>query len=470
MLRRCHLFVVFAVLLSAVGLVALPAQGAEWPQGAWAPPLALTVPISRFSAQGADVRTVLCRLDNECGLVFGYADIDPGSAPPASVTLSLENCTIGDVVAQLAKATPGFEWSTVDGVVTAVRLGADGKHPPVFDATVAAFDCADLPLHEFRSRLLGALAELKDKPPMYGFEHDVYGAGGVPSVTLHLANVSCLELLTKSAGLLNRSWVLDLDTSRARAVFMMGKRWGALPAGKVEVEVAPGAPKQSSPGQPPSPEVVQERVRAAILDARLRRVQGEEAADELASLIGDRWAGEYATMDVLEAVRLLGDMRAETAIDVLVRNIDLGGTSSVKTLREQMKAAADGTGMWATGANANVPPEMRQEVTYEVWVRSFRAVEALTKIGLPAVPALLDALGATDPNAPPGPSEPTYAQEEREGKVILLCETLQRMLGKEEAVRRLEEAAAAREDAAAAGRLRDAAKRITEGAVLPGLP
>jgi hypothetical protein len=85
------------------------------------------------------------------------------------------------------------------------------------------------------------------------------------------------------------------------------------------------------------------------------------------------------------------------------------------------------------------------------------------------VPAVLDAIGATDPNAPPGPNEPVYAQEERERKVILFCETLQRMLGRETAVRELEEAAAAQKDAAAAGRLREAAERITEGVMLPGV-
>jgi hypothetical protein len=354
-------------------------------------------------------------------------------------------------------------------VVTAIRLGDDGRRQALLDANIAAFDAADLPLADLKSRLLGVLAELKACPPLYSFGHEVQGAGGVPRATLHLADVSALQLLNTAARLLNQSWVLDLDTSRKPAVFMMGKSWGALPAGKVEVELAPGAPKQPSPGQPPSPEVVQERLHAAILDARLRRVQGEAAADELASLVEDTWARQHAWADVLEAVRLLGDMRAETAIGVLVRNIDIGGACPLKTLRERMKAAADGTGMWATGANANVAPKMRQEVTYEVWVRSFPAVEALGKIGLPAVPAVLDAIGATDPNAPPGPNEPVYAQEERERKVILFCETLQRMLGRETAVRELEEAAAAQKDAAAAGRLREAAERITEGVMLPGV-
>jgi len=212
---------------------------------------------------------------------------------------------------------------------------------------------------------------------------------------------------------------------------------------------------------------VKERVHGALLDARLRRVQGEEAADELASLIGDTWARRHAWMDVLEAVRLLGDMRAETAVDALVRNIDIGSASSVKMLREQLKAAKDGTGVYASAPNT--PPETRQAIAREVWVRSFPAVEALGKIGLAAVPAVLDALATTDPNAPPAPNEPVYAQEERERKVVLFCETLERMLGKESAVRKLEEAAAAQKDEAA-GRLRDAAKRIAEGVMLPGLP
>ncbi len=454
------------LLLVALGPGALAAHAADWPAGTWAPALALDVPIAHFSAQDANPVTILCRLANECGLVFGYADIIPGSAPPARVTFTLEGCTVRDVTTELSKTTPGFQWGTVDGVVTAIRLGDDGSRPAVLDANIAAFDAADLPLGDFKSRLFGALAELKAFPPLYSFGHEVYGARGIPRVTLHSANVSALQLLNRSAALLNQSWMLDLDTSRQRAVFQMGTSWGALPTGKVEVEVAPGAPKGTAPGQPPTREAVQEGVHAALLNARLRRVQGEEAADELASLIDDMWARQYAWMDVLEAVELLGNMRAETATDALVRNIDLGG-AAVKTLREQLNAAKEGTGVY--GNAPDTPPEARQAVAYQAWVRSFPAVEALLKIGLPAVPGILSALADIDSTTPPGPNEPTNAQTEREGKVILFCETLQRMLGRQAAADRLEQEAAAQQDAAAATRLRDAAKRITEG-VMPSVP
>jgi hypothetical protein len=94
-------------------------------------------------------------------------------------------------------------------------------------------------------------------------------------------------------------------------------------------------------------------------------------------------------------------------------------------------------------------------------------VDALVKIGTAAVPSLLKCIAETDAQAPVGQPEAPWAMGEHKAKVILLCKTLDDILGDEASVKRLRDAATAEKDPARAQRLNAASDRIAKGLMPP---
>jgi len=445
-----------APLLAALFWTAPTRAEVTWHRPVWTPEKGLQVRVAEFAATQVDVLTALMILDNECGLVFGYADPWLPVEPSPTFDLSAKDATVEEIVQRIKAAAPGFDFARLDGVVTVARLSPKGERPAFLKAVVPRFEAVEAPPDELKEKVRAEVYRLPGLPSLYSFGR---GSAKEPRTTIQLAEVPVEALLAKTAAAIGESWVLAIHRSGESASFSMGRGWGLSRGVQYAVRLAEGAPKEPVPGELPPPDVVKERVASAVRDGRVALGDLDEAVAELAALVDDPWVRANGGSGLADAIQLLGDARAVEAAPVLARSAAACGAASYE--------------QWLKDAAASQPagePAPARDVVYLFWVRQFACLPALEKIGPPAVPAIVGELSTTQIPPAPGAVEMVTAPQERESKVIILCEALQRILGKESAVRKLEEAAAAQKDEAAAGRLRDAAKRITEGVMLPGLP
>jgi len=435
-----------------VGAGALALAGVPWQRSAWTPDKGLQVGVAEFTATQVDVLTALMILDNECGLVFGYADPWVPVEPSPTFDLSVRDATVEEIVERIKAAAPGFDFAMLDGVVTVGRLSAKGERPAFLKTVVPRFEVVEAPPSELKDKVTAEVFRVPGLPTLYSSGR---GEPKEPKTTLQLADVALETLLARAAAALGESWVLRVGRSGDAASFNMGRGWGLSRGVHYAVRLAEGAPKEPIPGELPPPDVVQERVASAVRDGRLALRDLDEVVAELADLVDSPWVRDNAAPGgIPDAIQLLGDSRAVEAAPVLARNAGFSGTAAA-TYELWLKSA-----LASRPAGEAAPP---QEVVYLFWLQEFPCLPALEKIGLPAVPAIVGELSTTQIAPAPGAVEMVTAPQERESKVIILCEALQRILGKEAAVLRLEQEAAARKDEAEAARLREAAARITAG-------
>ena len=443
-----------------------PARAVDWPEAPWSPAAAMGVKLSHIRLDHVNVLTALAVLGNECGLVFGCAYVGPPTSAAVPVSLDLHDVTVRQVVAKIEEQAPDYVFETIADVAVAARKDEAGLGPRALLEVVRSFAVKDATRREAERAVYQAAQVLRGLPPLGGAPSE--GRMPPPSrkrVTLSLANVPFGELAARVAAETCDSWILYV-VEHERASFGMAQKWGLWgdSVGRYEVELAADSAQRPRMATPPTREVVADRVSAAVRRGRelldeMRNGKGPQgmadAVQTLCDLVGDDYAQWEATQETMDAVRLLGDLQAEAAVPTLVANITFSGDNG----RERFPSWV--LRLYEDGGYQKFPNGMQS--AYREWVQCFPCVDALTMIGQPSVAPLVVAIGDTKLEPLRDTVGARMQAESAQGKIVLLCETLVRILGADKAGARLRDAAAAEKDPVKAARLREAADRIAKG-------
>jgi len=422
----------------------------EWPPK-WSPEDALSVPLTTFEMHGVSLLTALSVLDNECGLVFGFCGSGPWRDSPPYINVNMQGCIVSEVVEELDRQAFDYSLQVVDGVVVATPDAPSPGLSTFLDQRVGRFEAEDLPPADLKAEVRRALDELDALPPVMSMDR---GDADTPLTTLRLDDEPLPLLLTRSAAAICQSWIyIDLPEME-RASFAMGRGWG-LPMGTTyTLHLAPEAPREPIPGALPPPDVVRERVEAALLEARRQHYGTQATVTELTALVDERWNRTNAFTQVMHVIELLGEIRDAQATEVLARNIDF--SSAGDALRRKWMAARREGAAQADVARA-----------FADWLNAHPALRALDSIGRPAVPTTIDVLATHHVEPLRHSLTGSTLPDEREGKTILLCEALRRILGDDTAIARLQASAEAERDEERARGLFEAAQRVRQGLSAP---
>lgn len=430
-------------------------QAVEWPPPVWTPSVALGVGVADFSMDDGTALDALKLLDNECGLVFGFAALDSAEQALPRLSLRVKDKTVRDILQQLQQsAPPELVFAEARGVPTVVYRPRTGEGPAFLDLPAPAFDPGDVDIPLVKRSLADTLRAVPGIPRLYS--HLSGPTGAKPFRRVSFDGGSVMELLGEVAACLGESWIIGGSVTSGTAYLQFGQAWGLSRDLLGAASRSPEAPREPLPDRPPSRDAVEERVSAALVRGRIAIHETDAAIADIIGLMDDPWASKNVG-GLTDSIEVLGAARALEAVPVLVRHISLsvyqlpGFQLFWETEQEGFAYVKD--------------PRQRADGIYRFWLGMFPAVEALTGIGLPSVGPAMAALAEIDGAISPNGPKPEGARDEPETRIILLCETLSRILGREVAISRLREAAAEQEDPAKAGRLSEAADRIDRGLV-----
>jgi hypothetical protein len=421
--------------------------------------MGLDVKVEHFGMWNGSTWDALAELNNDCGLIFGCADSNP-SVGRHRFTLDLHNKTVKQIVDEVARLSPDYSFKTYDGVVLVATAGADDTISRLLKLKVDAFKTDALgegDLTGLVSKLLATLPGHPEFMPMPNVSAVRPGPDPRTPVKLNMRGETLEAILLKAARLLNESWFLGYAWDDKGVTFDMGQGCGYDAGGEYNVTLAPGAPRKPILDEPP-PDYVWQVAEGILKRAKSPTRHPAATVRELTALIEDGWVRGWWEREAAEALRLLGDLGIADGAPVLVANITREGNTEYRSFGKD----------WASQyrkSNPSVPPPTVKMVR-DAWFSQFPALAALTKMGSPAVPALVQGVADADLRPPVGQTDNVWSAAWRQAQVILLCQALDQILGTDAAVTRLRDAAATEKDPARAQRLTAAADRIAQGLLL----
>lgn len=431
------------------GLCAV-AGAVDWPGPVWGPQDGLEVHLSQVRFEKVSVLDALEVLDNNCGLLFGYACEGDGPVQQPAVDLALNDVTVRQVLEELQRLAPGYNFEFHSDVVT---VWPQDRKPAFLAEPVDSFSAIGVSRRDLRHRLLQFLKGVKGfGPPGVSFERMEPPSSGI---TVEAAGVPVLELLTRSTLASGYSWIYRVIGDRAS--FALGRGWALRMGLREAVTLAPGAPKEPLAGGPPPAEVVVQRVEAAVGETIKALHNADAAVEGLAELLDDRYAREFAGGRLADGMRAIGQLRSVEGAAILAKYADYTGHGMIP-LTEFMKG-------YVQGSDPKLDRKQACRGAYLTWLGDYIAMPALVSIGQPAVEPIVAALAEHDGDPTRREGEPPDEPDRRQAKVIVLCEALAGILGTEDAVARLREAADKEKEAERSKRLSDAAARIEKGLV-----